>query len=130
MCAGTWCRLGRRDMNRILVAYVSGTELAAQLWWRIDQDAGSAIGLDERTDARPLVSRIRRPAHFALTSNLWNAETCSRPQKGEFQTVSTLSRLVVPGMSNGTPAVTMMRSPFEASSLWTTTLFACLIISS
>lgn len=119
-----------REENRIDVAYIRRNELESQLGWRVDQDAGAAIGLDERTDARPLVSRIRRSAHFALTSNLWNAKTGSRPQKGELQMVSTLSRLVVPGMSKGTPAVTMIRSPLLASSLSTTTVFVCSIISS
>ena len=60
---------------------------------------------------------IRRPAHFARTPDLWDAKACSCSQESELQTVSTLSRLVVPGMSNGTPAVTMIRSPFDASSL-------------
>jgi hypothetical protein len=119
-----------RKQDRVNAAYVRGDELKPQLRRRVDENVGSPIGFDERTDARPLVSRIRRPAHLALTSDLWNAETCARPQKREFQTVSTLSRLVVPGMSKGTPAVTMIRSPLLASSRCTTTVFVWSIISS
>jgi hypothetical protein len=105
-----------REQNGIHAAYIRCYQLKPQLRRSVDENVRASIRLDERADARPLVPRIRRPAHLAATSNLWNAETCARPQKREFQTVSTLSKLVVPGMSNGTPAVTMIRSPLLASS--------------
>jgi hypothetical protein len=117
-----------REENGRYFAHASGDKLKAQLGRCIDEDVRPIIRLDECAYSGPLISRIGRPAHVASTANLGDTKTGSRPQKGEFQTVSTLSKLVVPGMSKGTPAVTMMRSPFDASSLATTTDLARAII--
>ena len=119
-----------REENRSDFAGTCGDELKSQLGRSVDENVRSVVCFDQRAHSCPLISRIGRPAHLASTANLGDTKTGSRPQKGEFQTVSTLSKLVVPGMSNGTPAVTMIRSPFDASSLVTTAPFARAIISS
>lgn len=111
-------------------AYISGNKLEAQLGGSVDEDAGAAIGFDQRTDSCSFVSGVSRSANITRASDLWDAKAGSCPQEGELQTVSTFRRLVVPGMSNGTPAVTMMRSPLEASSRCTTTVLVRSIISS
>ena len=118
------------EENRVDTTDAGRNQLQPELRRRVDQDVGPTIGLHQRTNPRPFVAGISRPAHFARTSNLGDAKAGSRPQKVEFQTVSTLSRLVVPGMSKGTPAVTMMRSPMDASSLCVTTSLVRSIISS
>ena len=117
-----------RENNRVDAAHTGGDELKTKLGRRIDEDVRAAVRFDQGADSGTLVPGICRSAHLALTSDLGDAKAGSRPQKGEFQTVSTLSRLVVPGMSNGTPAVTIIRSPFEASSRSTTTDLAQPII--
>jgi hypothetical protein len=119
-----------REQNGIDAAYSRGDQLKPQLGRRIDEDACTSIRLDQRADASSLVPGVRRPAHFARASNLRDAKAGSCPQEGELQTISTLSKLVVPGRSNGTPAVTMILSPFAASSRRTTTPLVCSIISS
>ena len=118
------------EQNRLYLTHASVDQLKSQLRRGVDEDADAAIGLNKGADATALVTRIARPAHLARAPNLGDAKTGSRPQEGEFQTVSTLRRLVVPGMSNGTPAVTMMRSPLVASSRRTTTVLVRSIISS
>jgi hypothetical protein len=118
--------VGKQD--RANIANASGYELQAELGRSVDENVRSIVRLYKGAYSSPLISRIGRPAHVASTANLGDTKAGSRPQKGEFQTVSTLSKLVVPGMSNGTPAVTMIRSPFEASSLLTTADFARPII--
>src|ERR1700731_3182281 len=105
-------------------------QLKTELRRGIDEDVRTSIRHDQCADAISLVPGIRRPAHFAVASDLRDAKAGSCPQEGKVQTISTLSKLVVPGRSKGTPAVTMMRSPFDASSLCTTTLLVCSIISS
>ena len=112
-----------REQNRIDTADARGDQLETQLRRSVDQNVRASIRHHQRADAGSLVPRVRRSAHLARASDLWNAKAGSRSQEDELQTVSTLSRLVVPGMSNGTPAVTMIRSPADASSLCTTTLF-------
>ena len=82
-------------------------ELQPQLGRRVDQQARSAIGLDHRADAGAAVARIGRAADGAVAADLRHAEARSGSEEGELHTTSTLSRLVVPGTSNGTPAVTM-----------------------
>ncbi len=119
-----------REENRVHVIHSRRDELEPQLRGGIDEDAGPPIRLDQRADAGPLVTRISRAAYRAAASDLRYAGARSRPQERQLQIVSTLSRLVVPGVSNGTPAVTMMRSPLEASSCATTASFARVIISS
>src|ERR1700680_645257 len=119
-----------REQNRVDAAYAGGDQLQAQLGRSIDQDAGTSISLDQRADASSLVPGVRRPAHFARASNLRDAKAGSCPQESELQTISTLSKLVVPGRSKGPPAVTMILSPFAASSRRTTTPLVCSIISS
>lgn len=118
------------EQNGVDSAHIRRDELETQLGRSIDEDARSAIGLYERTNTRSLVPGISRPAHLTRASDLRDAKAGSCSQESEFQTVSTLRRLVVPGMSNGTPAVTMIRSPFDASSLSATTLLVRPIISS
>jgi hypothetical protein len=116
------------EQDRANVTDTRRDELKAQFGWGVDEDVCSVVRLHKCAYSGPFISRIGRPAHLASTANLGDTKAGSRPQKGEFQTVSTLSKLVVPGMSNGTPAVTMMRSPFDASSLLTTADFARPII--
>lgn len=120
--------VGKED--RIDVVHSGRDQLEPQLGRRVDQNPGASVRLDEGADAGPPVARVRRPANRAAASNLGYAETGSRPKERQPQMVSTLSRLVVPGMSKGTPAVTMMRSPLDASSRATTASFARVIISS
>jgi len=119
-----------REQDGINAVDAGCYQLEAQLRRRIDENPRSAVSFDKRANTCPFVSGIRRSADLARTSNLGDAKAGSRPQEGELQTVSTLSKLVVPGISNGTPAVTMMRSPFEASSLSMTTDLVRSIISS
>jgi hypothetical protein len=123
-------RVVMRKQNGVDAADIRGDELQAQLRRSVDEDSRSTVRLDQRADAGPFIPWVRRPAHIARASDLWDAKACSCSQEGELQTVSTLSRLVVPGISKGTPAVTMMRSPFDASSLSATTLLVRCIISS
>jgi len=118
------------EKNCVDLTHAGTDQLETQLWWSIDENADSTVGFDERANSRPLVAWISRSAHLARTPNLGDAKTGSRPQKRQSQTVSTFSKLVVPGMSNGTPAVTMMRSPLLASSRATTTPLVRSIISS
>jgi hypothetical protein len=108
------------EKDRVDIANAGSNELETELRRSIDENVCSVVRLHERAYSRPLISRIGRPAHVASTANLGDTKAGSRPQKGEFQTVSTLSKLVVPGMSNGTPAVTIILSPLDASSLLTT----------
>ncbi|MEA2761239.1 MAG: hypothetical protein QOD47_523 [Gemmatimonadaceae bacterium] len=119
-----------REENRVDTAHPRGYQLEPELGRRVDKDVRPPVGFYQRANAGSLVPGISRPAYLARTPNLGNAKAGSRPQKGELQTVSTLSRLVVPGMSKGTPAVTMIRSPFDASSRCVTTSFVRSIISS
>ena len=119
-----------REQNGVDSADARGNELQAQLRRGVDEDVRSTVSLDQRSYSGAFVPCVRRSAHIALASDLRDAETGSCPQEGELQTVSTLSRLVVPGMSKGTPAVTMMRSPLDANSLSATTLLVRCIISS
>jgi len=119
-----------REENRVDPDDASGDELQPQLGRRVDQNAGSSIRLDERADPGSLVPRIGRAAYRTAAADLRNAEAGPRSEEREPQMVSTLSRLVVPCWSNGTPAVTMIRSPLEASSRATTAPLARLIISS
>ncbi len=119
-----------REQNGVHLADARGNELEAQLGRSVNEYGRAPIRLHDRANAGALISGIRRPADFARASDLRDAKAGSCPQEGEFQTVSTLSRLVVPGMSKGTPAVTMMRSPFDASSLRTTTFLVWCIIAS
>ncbi len=116
--------------DRVDLAHPSVDELKSQLRWRVDEDSHSAARLYQSANARPLVTRISRSTHLAGAADLRDTKTGSRSQEREFQTVSTFRRLVVPGMSNGTPAVTMMRSPLSASSRLTTTVLVRSIISS
>ena len=119
-----------REKNCIDLADAGVYQLQSQLWWCIDKDSDAAIGLDQSADASSLVARISRPADLAIAPDLGDAKAGPRPEERQLQTVSTFRRLVVPGMSNGTPAVTMMRSPLLASSRLTTTSLVCSIISS
>ncbi len=110
-------------------ADVRGKQLEPELRRSVNQQ--SAIPMpDQRSDTRSLIPGIVRAADFAPATDLWNSEARAGSQEGEPQTVSTLRRLVVPGISKGTPAVTMIGSPGEASSRVTTVFFACTIISS
>src|ERR1700682_5224506 len=118
------------EQNGIDSAYACRDQLKTQLRRGIDQDVRTSIRLDERADSSSLVPGVRRPAHFARASDLRDAKAGSCSQESELQTISTLSRLVVPGRSKGTPAVTMILSPFAASSRRTTTPLVCSIISS
>jgi hypothetical protein len=90
-------------------------QLYPQLRRRVDQQSSPVIRLHDRPHPRALVARIRRPADGALAANLRHAETGAGSQKRELQISSTLSKLVLPGTSNGTPAVTSTRSPACAS---------------
>ena len=100
-----------REQDRIDMVDVIRDQLQAKLGWRVDADALSRIRLHQRTAARALVPRIVAPAHLAATTDLGNAETRPRSEKGQPHTTSTRIRLVVPGMSHGTPAVSSTRSP-------------------
>ena len=119
-----------REQNGVDTPDTRGDELQAQLGRGVDEDVCASIRHNQRADAGSFVPRVRRPAHFARASDLRDAKASSRSQEGELQTVSTLSKLVVPGRSKGTPAVTMMRSPFDASSLRTTTPLVWCIMAS
>src|SRR5207237_8732268 len=90
-------------------------ELETQLGRRVDQDARAPVRLDDRPDARALVTRVRRPAHIAVAAQLGDAEARAGAQERQLHTVSTFSVLVEPGTSKGTPAVTITLSPLLAS---------------
>ena len=92
-----------------------GDELNPELRRRIDQKPRAVVRFDDGTDPGAGIARVWRPAYSAVAADLRNPETRSRPEEGELQTISTLSRLVLPGTSNGTPAVTNTRSPGRAS---------------
>ena len=118
------------EKNRVDLTDAGVDQLKSQLRRRVDEYSHASVRLDQRADSGPLVTRISGSANLAGTADLGDAKAGPSPQKGEFQTVSTFRRLVVPGMSNGTPAVTMMRSPLLASSRSATTSFVRSIISS
>ena len=118
------------EKNCVHLTHTGVDQLEPELRRSIDEDAHATVSLDERADTRSLISRVGRSADLAPAADLGDTKTGSRAQKRELQTVSTFRRLVVPGMSNGTPAVTMMRSPLVASSRRTTTVLVRSIISS
>lgn len=119
-----------REKNRVDMIHIGVDQLESQLRRSVDENAGAAVRLHQCADTTSLIARIGRSADLAGAADLGDTKTGSRAQKRELQTVSTFRRLVVPGVSNGTPAVTMIRSPGVASSLVTTTPLVCVIISS
>ncbi len=119
-----------REKHRIHLIDPRGDQLESQLRRRIDEKADPVICLDYGPNPIALVAWIGRAAHIAITPNLRNAKAGSGAEEKELQRVSTLSRFVVPGTSKGTPAVTIMRSPVEASCLRMTVSRAITIISS
>src|SRR5256714_7850117 len=119
-----------REKNRTYLVNARIYQLQPELWRSVDQNVRATVGFNQRADTCSLIAWIGRPAHLAAAADLGDTKAGSRAQKGEFQTVSTFSKLVVPGVSNGTPAVTIIRSPGVASSRVTTTPLVCSIISS
>ena len=111
-------------------AHFRRQQLQSKLRWGVDQDLRSTVCLDEGADTSAFVPGIRRAADTARATDLGNSKARTCPQERQLQRVSTLSRLVVPVMSKGTPAVTMILSPPDASSRLTTASFARCIISS
>ena len=81
-------------------------ELQSQLGWCVEQEACAAGRLHHGTDPRALVARIGRSTDGTVATNLRHAETRSGAEEGQSHTVSTRMKFVVPGVSNGTPAVT------------------------
>jgi hypothetical protein len=118
------------EQDRVDPRHAGGEQLKPELGRGVDEYACPAVGLNDRADAGSLVPWIRRSAHLTATTDLRNAKARPRAEERELQTVSTFRRLVVPCMSNGTPAVTMILSPGVASSRPTTAVFARSIISS
>ena len=104
-----------REEHRIYPVYAGLYELQSKFGGGVDEEARAAIGLDHRPHTSAPVSHIGGPAHGARTADYGNPEARPGSQKGQLHTVSTLSRLVVPGTSNGTPAVTITFSPSRAS---------------
>jgi hypothetical protein len=102
--------------HRVHLPDAGREELEPQLGRSIEQD-GAAVGLEEGAGAGAPVPRIVGAADRAVAPDLGHTERGAGAEKGEphRQTASILSRLVVPGMSNGTPAVTTSRSPGRAS---------------
>ena len=119
-----------REQHRVHTINPGGNELEPELRRSVNEQPGSVIRLHHCPHAIALVARIGRAAHFAVAANLRNPKTRAGTEKEKFQRVSTLRRFVVPGTSNGTPAVTITRSPAEASCFLTTVSRAITIISS
>src|SRR6185369_6860997 len=106
-------------------------QLEPQLRWRVDEQPRAAVALHNGADARSLVTRVGRPADLAMATDLRHTEARSGAEKGQLHyTVSTFSRFVVPGTSNGTPAVTTTRSPERAKPCFCTASSARRTISS
>ena len=73
------------------------------------------VRLDDRANTGPSITRVGGPTAGAIASDLRDAEARAGAEERELHTRSTRSTLVVPGTSNGTPAVTSTRSPSFAS---------------
>src|SRR5580704_14058373 len=119
-----------REQHRVDPVDAIGDQLHPHLGRLVDQDTCAPIGLDHGSNARSTVPGIGRPAHRAVAPDHRHAKTGPRAEKRELHTVSTFSRLVVPGTSNGTPAVTSTRSPGRASPSSTAACRASATISS
>ena len=89
-----------------------------------------SVTFDERTDPGAPVPGIGRVTDGARAADLRHAEARAGAEERQLQTVSTFRLFVVPGTSNGTPAVTITRSPGFAIPLSTTTFFAVAAICS
>ena len=92
-------------------------QLQAQFRRGVDEERDT-VDVHQRAGAGAAVARIGRAADGAVAPDLRYPERGARAEKGQPHaryTASTLRRLVVPGVSNGTPAVTTMRSPSDAS---------------
>ena len=107
-----------------------GDQLTPEFGWGVDQQADAAVRFDHGADTRAPVARIGRAADRAVASDLRHPEARSGPQERELHIISTFRLLVVPGTSNGTPAVTTTRSPVLASPWRTTIVRARATISS
>jgi len=121
--------MGERD--RIHAVDARRDQLQSQLGRRVYEQPRAPVALDYGADARSFVTRVGRPADLAVTTDLRHTKARSGAEKGQLHyTVSTFSKFVVPGTSNGTPAVTTTRSPDRANPCFWTAARARRTISS
>ena len=73
-----------RQQDRIETAYPRTQHLAAEIGAGIDHEARSAVGLDHRRGAQPLVAAIGRSADFAAASDHRHALGGSRTKNRQF----------------------------------------------
>src|SRR5215207_1044664 len=72
-----------REQHGIDARDARAEQLESELGWRVDEDHRAAVRLHDGTDARPLVTWIRRTADCTVASELWNAEAGPRAEEGE-----------------------------------------------
>src|SRR5262245_30127369 len=85
--------------------------LQTQLVRRVEQQTRAASRFDDRPNTIPAIAGVRRSTNRTVAPDLRDAKAGAGAEKRELHTTSTFTRLVVPGTSKGTPAVTSTRSP-------------------
>ena len=74
-----------REEHSIDPVDTGGNQLQPQLRRGVDEYAGAALGLHQRTHPGALVARISRPADRAPAPKLRNAKARSGSEEGQFQ---------------------------------------------